>query len=150
MLKVSVEYSDALGNLDSVRLSLSVGIPCGEGPAESHRPNMDVIKVVELTRTAVAKDQVVDALDKGDLRESRRILEERLNALHELQRTYGEPDAEVDKESRELENLLAVCSSAPEGRSPYAVAESSMRKDLRYESYLRRRGKPESGNGPAD
>ena len=155
VLKAGVEYADAVGNLDAVSLNASVRLSVGDGPAESYEPNIEIIKIVELTRTALAKDQAVDLLDKGDVEQGKKVLEERLNSLNELQRSCGKPDEEIVTEARNLESLLSACASEMDSGDPSKgqsmLRESSFRKDLRYQSYMRRRSrKPGSGDGSAD
>lgn len=106
VLRIGVEYSDSLGNLDAVSVHVGVRLNVGDGPAELYQPNIEVIKVVELTRTAVVKDKVVDAVDRGDFEQSRAMLQERVNALSALQQTLGQPDAEIAREVEELGDLL--------------------------------------------
>ncbi|HHY37700.1 MAG TPA: VWA domain-containing protein [Clostridia bacterium] len=139
ILRVGVDYSDSLGNLEAVSLGIGVTLPVGDGPAELYKPNIEVIKVVELTRTALAKDKAVDAIDRDDFDEGRKVLEERLHALDQLQQAFGQPDPEISREVKELKDLVARFTPSPAAPCGDVVRESSIRKDLRYQSYQRRR-----------
>lgn len=139
ILRVGVDYSDSLGNLEAIGLGISVTLPVGDGPAELYEPNIEVIKVVELTCTALAKDKAVDAIDRDDFDEGRKVLEERLRALDQLQQTFEQPDPGISREVQELKDLVSRFTSSPVTPHGDVAGESSIRKDLRYQSYQRRR-----------
>jgi Ca-activated chloride channel family protein len=108
IVTISGEYADALGDLDSVQFRVNVKIPVQEGSAEEHRPVIDVLKIVELTRTAVAKDQVVDAMDRGDYEGGKAVLEERLSALEKLAEAFGGQNARLTMKLAGSEPKLIV------------------------------------------
>lgn len=132
---VTVDYADSLRCLDSVSIGVSVSLPVAEGPDELYQPDITVTKIVELTRTAVAKDHAVTALDSGNWEESRSILQERLDTLRQL--SEKRPDPDIVSEIRNLESLLS--RTEPHQFSADQNCVSELRKELRYQSYLRRR-----------
>lgn len=143
ILNLTLNYTDALGALDAVTLNINVRLTAGIGPAESYRPNLEVTKVVELTRAALARDKAVESLDRGDLAGGQKLLEEHLNVLKNLTSDLPAPDPEVVKEIDELGTMLQRLKlmENASGSSAVVADASAMRKDLRYQSYQRRRGK---------
>lgn len=141
---VTVDYADSLRRLDSVSTGVSVSLPVAEGPGELYQPDITVTKIVELTRTAVAKDRAVTALDNGNWEESRSILQERLDTLQKL--AEKKPDPDIVSEIRNLESLLS--RTQPHQASCDIGYTSELRKELRYQSYLGRRktGADNQGN----
>ncbi|MBE3519662.1 MAG: VWA domain-containing protein [Firmicutes bacterium] len=135
VLAVTVDYADSLRRLDSVSIGVSVSLPVAEGPEELYQPDVTVTKVVELTRTAVAKDRAVTALDNGNWEEGRSILQERLNSLRKL--AQKRPDPDIVSEVRNLESLLS--RTEPDQPLFDTSYTSEIRKELRYQSYLGRR-----------
>jgi uncharacterized membrane protein YcjF (UPF0283 family) len=100
-------------------------------------PVFEVLKIVELARTAVVKDQSIEAIDRGDFESGRRALEERLTALKELQQACGQGDPELQEEISNLERM-----SVQDTDIFSACFDAESRKDLRYQSYQRRRNRP--------
>lgn len=141
---VTVDYADSLHRLDSVSIGASVSLPVAEGPDELYQPDITVTKIVELTRTAVAKDRAVTALDNGNWEESRSILQERLDTLRKL--AEKRPDADIVSEVQNLESLLSRTEPLQTLRDMSYASE--LRKELRYQSYLGRRktGADDQGN----
>jgi hypothetical protein len=115
-----------------VRTQLSAGY----GPPEAYKPRYEVMKRVELVKTALAKDEAVDKSKEGNLDESRTILEGRLEALKSLRcDEHGTDDVEVKEEIENLKSLIQRLNV------PYSLSEAEFFKELRSQSYETRRDK---------
>lgn len=145
IITISGEYADALGDLDSVQFRIGVKLPVQEGPAEKYLPVIEILKIVELTKTAVAKDQAAEAMERGDPQGGKAALEERLSALEELAKAFhgqnAEVNEEVDRVRTQLDDLEMLSDPSAPGVS---LPRPSFLKELRYESYTRRRSRPKS------
>jgi hypothetical protein len=109
----------------------------GSAGDQPEGPDFEVLKIVELAKTAIIKDQSVEAIDRGDFESGRRALEERLTALRELQEAYGQHDSDLQEEISNLESM-----SVQDSGSFSACFDTESRKDLRYQSYQRRHNRP--------
>ena len=143
VFKLVLDYTGATGDLDVVTLQVTAKLTAASGPEDAFEPNFEVIKVVELIRTAVAKDESSEAVHRGDLETGRRVLEERLDVLSALLDMASAPDPELDEEVRDLSKLLEGMDSA----SPQWIGESTLdslafQKELKYQSYQTRRSRP--------
>jgi len=143
VFKLVLDYTGATGDLDVVTLQVTAKLTAASGPEDAFEPNFEVIKVVELIRTAVAKDESSEAVHRGDLETGRRVLEERLDVLSALLDMASAPDPELDEEVRDLSRLLEGMDSA----SPQWIGESTLdslafQKELKYQSYQTRRSRP--------
>ncbi|MGE5571592.1 MAG: vWA domain-containing protein [Bacteroidota bacterium] len=157
VLGVTVDYTDATQALAAVSVSVRTRLNAGYGPAEAYKPNYEVMKRVELVRTALAKDEVVERNEEGDLEEGKQVLESRITALEELAREHGAEDPEVREEIRSLKGLVQqveevrtvreshagfVTSSSAFQTLPDSQLEQELRKQLRNQSYQTRRTMP--------
>ena len=137
ILRIRLSYADAAHDLDSVSVEVTARMTVGSAGDQPEGPVFEVLKIVELARTAVVKDQSIEAIDRGDFESGRRALEERLTALKELQQAYGQGDPELQEEIGNLERMsvhdMDVFSTC---------FDSESRKDLRYQSYQRRHNRP--------
>ncbi len=140
LLKLNLEYADCLGDLDAVVVTVTVRLRVGDGPAELYQPNLDVVRVVELTRAAMTKDQVASVLDRGEYAKGVRMLKEQLDVLQGLQARGSEADPQVQAEIRELTDLIDRLDAAVSGPPPTIQEASTICKDLRWQSYQGRRG----------
>jgi Ca-activated chloride channel family protein len=137
VLKIRLSYADAAHDLSAVSLEVTAKMSAGAAGDQPEGPDFEVIKIVELAKTAVVKDQSVEAIDRGDFESGRRALEERLTALKELQKAYGQEDPDLQEE---ISNLERMSVQDVDAFSTCFDAES--RKDLRYQSYQTRRNRP--------
>ncbi len=137
VLKIRLSYADAAHDLDSVSVEVTARMAVGSAGDQPEGPDFEVMKIVELAKTAVVKDQSVEAIDRGDFEYGRRVLEERLTALKELQRTHGQDDPELREEIGNLERM-----SVQDMDTFSTCFDAGSRKDLRYQSYQRRRNRP--------
>ena len=143
VFKLVLDYTGATGDLGAVTLQVTAKLTAESGPEHAFEPSFEVIKVVELIRTAVAKDESSEAVHRGDWETGRRVLEERLDVLSALLDIASAPDPELDEEVRDLSKLLEGMDSA----SPQWIGESTLdslafQKELKYQSYQTRRSRP--------
>jgi len=138
VIRLVLDYTDALGALETVTLQISARLTAGVGPAGSYEPNLEVTKVVELTRAAMAKDKAVEFLDRGDHAGGEKLLEEHLEALKTL-RVSLPADQDVLREVEELETMVERFRALQTEPSNAAYRVNEIRKDMRYQSYKRRR-----------
>ncbi len=137
ILKIRLSYADAAHDLDAVSVEVTAKMSVGSAGDQPEAPNFEVLKIVELAKTAIVKDQSVEAIDRGDFESGRRALEERLTALRELQEAYGQHDSDLQEEISNLESM-----SVQDSGSFSACFDTESRKDLRYQSYQRRHNRP--------
>lgn len=137
VLKIRLSYADAAHDLGAVSLEVTAKMSAGSAGDQPEGPDFEVLKIVELAKTAIAKDRSVEAIDRGDFESGRRALEERLTALQELQEAHGQSDIDIEKEISNLERL----SVQDPGRFSTCF-DAGSRKDLRYQSYQTRRNRP--------
>jgi len=137
ILRIRLSYADAAHDLDSVSVEVTARMTVGSAGDKPEGPVFEVLKIVELARTAVVKDQSIEAIDRGDFESGRRALEERLTALKELQQACGQGDPELQEEISNLERM-----SVQDTDIFSACFDAESRKDLRYQSYQRRRNRP--------
>jgi len=137
VLKIRLSYADAAHDLSAVSLEVTAKMSAGAAGDQPEGPDFEVLKIVELAKTAIAKDRSVEAIDRGDFESGRRALEERLTALRELQEAHGQSDIDIEKEISNLERL----SVQDPGRFSTCF-DAGSRKDLRYQSYQTRRNRP--------
>ena len=118
-------------------------LTASDGPDLLFEPNFEVIKVVELTRTALAKDESAEAAGRGDFDTGRRVLEERLDALNSLSHEAPRPDLQLDEE---ISNLNVLLESMDRTSSQFvgdsALGSQAFQKELKYQSYQTRRSRP--------
>lgn len=157
VLGVTVDYTDATKALAAVSISVKTQLTAGYGPPEAYKPRYEVMKRVELVKTALAKDEAVDKSKEGNLDESRTILEGRLEALESLRcDEHGTDDVEVKEEIENLKSLIQRLDEVEEEREsfkaygppdslslnvPYSLSEAEFFKELRSQSYETRRDK---------
>ncbi|MCL6613465.1 MAG: VWA domain-containing protein [Firmicutes bacterium] len=142
VVRVNLAYVDALNSLNAVNLSIAARLTAAEGPPAGYQPDFEIVKAVELTRTALTKDETIAAMDQGDLDAGRRRLEERIEALEKLSAAAPAPDAEIAGEIEELRNLVRRMEDLEEGgQEGMACREPELRKELRFQSYQRRRNR---------
>ena len=140
LVRVNLAYVDALNILNTVEISIAARLKAAEGPPEEYQPDFEITKAVELTRTALAKDEAITAMDQGDLKAGRRRLEERLISLEKLSAAAPAPDAEIAEEIRVLRDLVRRIEDLEEGgQEGMACREPELRKDMRFQSYRQRR-----------
>ena len=137
ILRIRLSYADAAHDLDFVSVEVTARMTVGSAGDKPEGPVFEVLKIVELARTAVVKDQSIEAIDRGDFESGRRALEERLTALKELQQACGQGDPELQEEISNLERM-----SVQDTDIFSACFDAGSRKDLRYQSYQRRRNRP--------
>ena len=137
ILRIHLSYADAAHDLDSVSVDVTAKMTVGSAGDQPEGPVFEVLKIVELARTAVVKDQSIEAIDRGDFESGRRALEERLTALKELQQACGQGDPELQEEISNLERM-----SVQDTDIFSACFDAESRKDLRYQSCQRRRNRP--------
>jgi len=137
VLKMRLSYADAANDLGAVSLEVTAKMYAGAAGDQPEGPDFEVLKVVELAKTAIVKDQSVEAIDRGDFESGRRALEERLTALRELQEAHGQGDTDIEEEISNLERM-----SVQDPGQFSACYDAGSRKDLRYQSYQRRRNRP--------
>ena len=157
VLGVTVNYTDATQALAAVSISVKTRLSAGYGPPGAYKPKYEVMRRVELARTALAKDETVEASQKGDLQESKGILEGRVKALEDLSRDYDVEDPEVKEEMGNLKSLIQQLDEVQKMREtqnvlgkPDAIFETfhdsqleeQLRKELRNQSYQTRRTRP--------
>lgn len=157
VLGVTVDYTDATQALAAVSISVRTRLNAGYGPPEAYRPSYEVMKRVELVRTALAKDETVERSEKGNLQESKAVLEGRIKALEELSREHDAEDPEVKEEIQNLKGLIQQLDEVQTVREAQSVfgrpdatfamlrdsqMEEDLRKELRSQSYQTRRTMP--------
>ncbi|MGE5530465.1 MAG: vWA domain-containing protein [Patescibacteria group bacterium] len=140
LLHFNLAYADVLGGSNAVDLFFTVRLPASADPG-AQAADFAVIKAVELARAALARDRAVEAMDRGEFNAAGRVLRERGEALNGLNAAVPAPDAEIAAEVAELESLaLRMEGLAAGGPKPHRP-ERDLRKSMRYQSYLRRRGR---------
>lgn len=137
IFRMRLSYADAAHDLDSVSMEVAAKMVVGSAGDQPEGPSFEVMKIVELTRTAVAKDRSVEAIDRGDFESGRRALEERLTALNDLMEAHGQDDSDLREEISNLERM-----SVRDPGSFSVCFDTESRKDLRYQSYRRRHNRP--------
>lgn len=140
LLRFNLAYTDALGGLNAVDLSVAIRLTAAEGP-EDQAVDFEVVKTVELTRAALAKDKTVEAMDRGDFEAGRQVLRERIEALNGLNAAALMPDAEILVEVEELEHLVQRMESFADGGANMCCMEPDLRKSMQYQSYQWRRNR---------
>ncbi|MDD4792201.1 MAG: VWA domain-containing protein [Firmicutes bacterium] len=138
VLRVVLSYTDAIHDLADTSLEVTAKLSAAPGVAEPREPNFEVIKVVELAKTAIAKDQSAEAMDRGDYREARTILENRLVALQSLKRSAAVPSSTIESEIDLLQTLAEQITE-----DAVLASQSQTRKDLRSQSYSVRHSQAE-------
>lgn len=139
ILKIRLSYADAAHDLDAVSLDVTARLVAGSASDQPEAPSFEVMKIVELTRTAMAKDQSIEAIDGGDFESGRRVLKERLTALRKLQEATSQSDPDIEEEINNLERM-----SVHEPDSFSTCFDARSRKDLRYQSYQTRHNRPQN------
>lgn len=137
IIRMKLSYADAAHDLDSVSLEVTAKLAVCSAGDQPKEPIFEVMKIVELARTAIAKDRSVEAIDRGDFESGRKALEERLTALKELQEAHGQVDADLQEEIGNLERM-----SVKDPGLFCSCFDSGSRKELRYQSYQRRHSRP--------
>lgn len=159
VLEVSLKYVDAGQALAEVSVSVKARLSAGYGPPEAYKPRYEVVKRVELVKTALAKDKAVEKSREGELNESKAILQDRLQALENLTRDgHGAGDAEVKEEIENLRNLVRQVDEIEEERKRLKTrgthaslsdnaaptpSQATFLKELRSQSYMTRRDRRE-------
>lgn len=143
VFKLTLDYTGTCGDLDTAMLQVTAKLTASDGPDRAFKPNFEVIKAVELVRTALAKNESAEAVDRGDLETGRRVLEERLDTLNTVANMAPVPDPELDEEVKDLNVLLESMDS----NSSTWIGESMLhslafQKKLKYQSYQTRRSRP--------
>jgi Ca-activated chloride channel family protein len=143
VFRLVLDYAGATGDLDAVTLQVTAKLTAASGPEDAFEPNFEVIKVVELIRTAVAKDESAQAVTRGDFETGRKVLQERLDTLSDLSNRAPMPDVEINDEINEVNTLLESMDTA----SPHWVGDSTLdsqilQKELKFQSYQTRRSRP--------
>jgi Ca-activated chloride channel family protein len=135
LLRLSLSYADACRTLAHTSLEITAKLVATADVSEPHEPDFEVIKVVELTRTATAKDRIAEAMDRGDYSQAQNIVEERLSVLESLAQAERADDEALHEEIATLRQLdMGRLKDADDS----LVAET--RKDLRSQSYQVMRG----------
>jgi Ca-activated chloride channel family protein len=137
ILKIRLSYADAAHDLDAVSVEVTAKMFAGSAGDQPEGPDFEVLKIVELTKTAIVKDQSVEAIDRGDFEVGRQALEERLTALRELMESHGQDDPDLQEEISNLESM-----SVQDPGSFSTCFDAGSRKELRYQSYQRRHNRP--------
>lgn len=140
LVTMTLDYLDTLNDLASVSQTVDIHMVSKEAPDEMYQADLEVSKVVELIRAAMAKDVAARALESGDYLGSQRVLEERYSALIGLSRALAEADKEVVEEVESLRSLLDRTSPRSDDSSPLSI-DSGLLKEMKYQSYKRRRGR---------
>ncbi len=143
VFKLVLDYTGATGDLDAVTLQVTAKLTAASGPEHAFEPNFEVVKVVELIGTAVAKDESAQAVTRGDFETGRKVLQERLDTLSHLSNGAPRPDVEINDEIKEVNTLLESMDTA----SPYWIGDSTLdsqmlQKKLKFQSYQTRRSRP--------
>jgi Ca-activated chloride channel family protein len=141
VLHVALSYTDALHNLAHTTLEVTAKLAAIRGAAEPQEPNFDVIKTVELIQTAVAKDESAKAMDKGDYKEARAILENRIDTLQNL--SAAEPMA-CRAISEEIDTLRKLTKEISKTTPRHTLSET--RKNMRSQSYQIRHSQSDYGS----
>ena len=141
VLRFGFSYTDALGGLNQVDLSVTARLTAADGPPEDYAPDFTVVKVVELTWAALAKDKTIEAMDRGEVEEGRQYLRERIEALNKLNDAAPAPDEEIAAEVAELEHLVERIRGVADGVLGMFAMEPDLRKSMQYQSYQRRRNR---------
>lgn len=138
IVKIELSYADALHDLSQVRMELVASMVSGGAGDQPEQPDFEVIKIVELTKTAIAKDKSVEAIDRGDVAAGQQMLQERLTALKTLADRCGSDDPDLQEEISNLEQMkVGDCAEFS------ASFDAGSRKDLKYQSYQRRHNRPQ-------
>lgn len=148
LLSLKIWYTDTAGSLDAVTLDASVRLHAVDGPATLYVPNIEVIKTVELTRAAIAKDQAAQAMEDGDIAGSQKLLMASSQALRHMAQILPTTDTEVDNEIEQMDELIQrLCRDGSTG-DPLGPCLASMApemvKQMKYQSYQTRRNRPKS------
>ncbi len=143
VFKLTLDYTGTTGNLDSVTLRVTAKLTASDGSDLLFEPNFEVIKVVELTRTALAKDEGAEAAGRGDFDTGRKVLKERLDALNSLSSKAPRPDPQLDEEISDLTVLLeSMDRTSSQFVGDSALGSQAFQKELKYQSYQTRRSRP--------
>lgn len=138
VLRIVLSYTDAYHDLADTSFEVTAKLSAAPGAAEPREPNFEAIKVVELAKTAIAKDQSAEAMDTGNYREARTILENRLATLQSLKRSVATPCSTIDSEIDLLQTLAEQITEDAD-----LATQSETRKDLRSQSYSVRHSQAE-------
>ena len=71
ILKIRLSYADAAHDLDTVSVEVTAKMSV-QLRGRPQAPSFEVLKIVELAKTAIVKDQSVEAIDRGDFESGRR------------------------------------------------------------------------------
>ncbi|HON42016.1 MAG TPA: VWA domain-containing protein, partial [Bacillota bacterium] len=71
IIRMKLSYADAAHDLDSVSLEVTAKLAVCSAGDQPKEPIFEVMKIVELARTAIAKDRSVEAIDRGDFESGR-------------------------------------------------------------------------------
>ena len=121
LLEMEIEYADVRENLALVNLKANLSVDFnadGSEPAE----NLEVIKQVEIFRSAQAKEEAIRLADEGDFEGSRRVLEKRLRSMMEISQFMDE-DIDLMNEVNDLEISL---NNITEGSSKYKTTRKQV------------------------
>ena len=142
LVDLRLEYTDALGNLDAIAVDLGINLSATDAESDWSKPNIEVMKTVELTRVAMAKDQAAQALGKGDFEESQKVLREAHFCLCSTVRDMAPGDAVLREEMASVSEMIERVAEMPARGMHYSVADPSLMdavKELKYQSYRERR-----------
>lgn len=131
LLELELEYADVRDNLKLVRLQAVLSVDFNSGAKGAAVDNLEVLKQVEILRSADAREEAVRLADAGDFAGSRRVLKERMEQMSELAVVLD--DHELYDEINELKTCMGNLSEP--------VEFINTRKQMVYSAYQTRTGR---------
>ncbi|NLI12633.1 MAG: VWA domain-containing protein, partial [Peptococcaceae bacterium] len=131
LIDFELEYADVRQNLAFVNLKASLEVACTEENSANPAENFEVLKHVELFRSADAKEQAIRLADQGDFEGGKNVLNLQLKNISNLAQMVDDQD--LTEEVKELKENISYMDAT--------LFSNESRKQMSFNVYNQKRGR---------